>query len=122
MALGSPAELRAASDDVLWEVRAEPLERARHALADHYGAGRPYLVRRDLRVAVPVDDATGPTEILDRADVQVEWARQVAPTLEDVFVSRIASVTPAVLDSGNPSRRSGIPYPWRTAMPRLKRQ
>jgi ABC-2 type transport system ATP-binding protein len=110
VALGSPAELRAASDDVLWEVRAEPLERARHALADHYGAGRPYLVRRDLRVAVPVDDATGPTEILDRADVQVEWARQVAPTLEDVFVSRIASVTPAVLDSAEARVDTGVQH------------
>jgi ABC-2 type transport system ATP-binding protein len=99
VAVGSPADLRAASDDVLWEVRAEPLERARHVLADHYGAGRPYLVRRDLRVAVPADDATGPTEILDRADVRVEWARQVEPTLEDVFVSRIVSVTPAMLGS-----------------------
>jgi ABC-2 type transport system ATP-binding protein len=99
VAFGSPTELQEAYADVLWEVRAEPIERSRRLLADHYGAGRPYLVRRDLRVAVPPDDAISPTVILDRPDVRIEWARQVEPTLEDVFVSRITAATPALLGS-----------------------
>ena len=92
VALGPSAELRRDSTDALWEIRAAPLERARRLLADRYGASRTYLVRRDLRVAVPADDPISPPEALSDAGLPDVQARRVEPTLEDVFVARIGHV------------------------------
>ncbi|MCC7106545.1 MAG: ABC transporter ATP-binding protein [Chloroflexi bacterium] len=93
LALGSSAELRQDSTNALWELRVEPIERARQLLADRYGASRTYLVRRDLRVAVPADVALSPSEVLRDAGMPEVQAGRLVPTLEDVFVARIGSVT-----------------------------
>jgi ABC-2 type transport system ATP-binding protein len=93
LALGRPAELRTGYREALWEVQTDAEGRARGVLAERYGAGRVYLARRDLRVAVPEDAASDDLpRVLDASDVAVRAARRVQPSLEDVFVSRIGSM------------------------------
>ncbi|MCC6178774.1 MAG: ABC transporter ATP-binding protein [Chloroflexi bacterium] len=112
LALGSSAELREHFDGALWQFRAEPLERARSLLADRYGASRTYLVRRDLRVAVPADDATSPSEALLSAGVPVEEARRMEPTLEDVFVARIGGMTKTPAEPGEAFADAAVQHPF----------
>jgi ABC-2 type transport system ATP-binding protein len=90
---GSPADPREEFTGSLWEVRAEPLERARIVLDNRYGGGRTYLVRRNLRVATPAGDSISPTQGLSQAGIRVEESWRVEPTLEDVFVERIFAAT-----------------------------
>jgi ABC-2 type transport system ATP-binding protein len=94
LATGRPAELRAAYTEALWELRAHPAEAARRLLAERYGADRVYLLRRELRVAAPAAlAATHPADALRAEGIAVEQARRVEPTLEDVFVARIAAAS-----------------------------
>jgi len=90
LALGAPTSLREAYGDVVWELQGVP-RGGREALAVHYGPDRVYLVRRNLRVAVPRDNAaTDPADVLQTEGISWGDARVVEPTLEDVFVARIS--------------------------------
>ena len=91
LAAGAPVELREAYTDTLWEFAVAHADAARRLLGQRYGADRAYLARRHLRVAVPSDADSGPLDELKRAGIAVENARSVQPTLEDVFVGRIAA-------------------------------
>lgn len=94
LVLGAPADLRAAYEDTLWELRGAPRE-ARQALAQSYGPHRVYLTRRSLRVAMPPNAGLrSPDEILRSDGILVEGARRVEPTLEDVFVALIGRMEP----------------------------
>jgi ABC-2 type transport system ATP-binding protein len=95
LAAGTPAELRQAYPDALWELQLDQPELARRLLAERYGAERLYMARRHLRVAVPGGAESGPVEELRAAHIPVVDARRVEPTLEDVFVSRIAATATA---------------------------
>jgi ABC-2 type transport system ATP-binding protein len=94
LAAGQPAELQRAYPDVLWEIHTSSPEVARRLLATR-GADPVYLVRRDVRVAVPAS-TTSPTKILGDGGIVVDGARQVEPTLEDVFVARISAAQQTV--------------------------
>jgi ABC-2 type transport system ATP-binding protein len=102
MAAGAPVELREAYADTLWEFEVAHVDEARGLLGRRYGADRAYLARRHLRVAVPPDAGIGPLDELKDAGIAVEAARTVQPTLEDVFVGRIASAQPVVTPSAPP--------------------
>jgi ABC-2 type transport system ATP-binding protein len=95
LAAGSPAELRRADNESLWELRLDQPEAARRLLGERYGADRPYLVRRHVRLAVPVEAQARPVDELRAAGISVQEAHQVEPTLEDVFVNRIAATRAA---------------------------
>jgi ABC-2 type transport system ATP-binding protein len=95
LAAGTPAELRLAFPGVLWELQLDRPEPARQRLADRFGAERTYLVRRHVRVAVPANAPASPVAELRAAGIAVEDAQRVQPTLEDVFVNRIASTAVA---------------------------
>lgn len=103
LAAGQPAKLQRAYPDALWEIHTSSPDAARRLLATH-GSDRVYLVRRDVHVAVPTS-AESPTEILRDGGIAVDGARQVEPTLEDVFVARISAaqrvVAPADLADAN---------------------
>jgi ABC-2 type transport system ATP-binding protein len=66
-------------------------------LVERFGPERVYLLRRDLRVAVPqhASDLAAPDAVLRAQGIVVEQARRVEPALEDVFVARIAAASPA---------------------------
>jgi ABC-2 type transport system ATP-binding protein len=102
VAAGAPVELRQAYADTLWEFTVAHADEARGLLGRRYGADRAYLARRHLRVAVPSDAGIGPLDELKGAGIVVEAARTVQPTLEDVFVGRIASAQPVVTQSAPP--------------------
>jgi ABC-2 type transport system ATP-binding protein len=110
LALGAPTDLRASYHDVLWELRGAPPQ-ARAILVRHYGPERVYLVRRDLRVAVPPDHAEQrPAEILSADGVSPGDSRIVEPTLEDIFVARIAGGEPvagASFDGSHSAEKRG---------------
>lgn len=95
LAAGRPDALRQAYTDVLWEVRAHPEEPARCVLVERFGPERVYLLRRDLRVAVPADEGglADPAAVLRAQGMVVEQARRAEPSLEDLFVARITAVS-----------------------------
>lgn len=107
---GEPSHLRRAYADVLWELRAHPSGRARRVLEDRYGGARVYMAQRDLRVAVPAGTDEQPAELLSAQDIVVERSARVEPTLEDVFVARIAAgpgdTGPAAPPVSSPATRS----------------
>jgi ABC-2 type transport system ATP-binding protein len=95
LAAGQPAALQRTYPDALWEIRTPTPEAARRLLTTTHGADRVYLVRRDVRVAVP-QSATSPTESMQIAGIAVDAAQRVEPTLEDVFVALISGAQRSV--------------------------
>jgi ABC-2 type transport system ATP-binding protein len=115
LAAGSPSDLRNAYDEILWDLQVQPQALARRLLADHYGDDRVYLFRRDLRVAIRgAASGDGPVDLLRAAGLAVTQARRVEPTLEDVFVARIAAASPG---GAQPTTAAALVGPERAAAP-----
>ena len=108
LALGDPAALRESFPDVLWELRGVSAQ-GRQALAQRYGPEHVYLVRRNLRVVAASEHAESLDNVLEAEGIPVEASQVVPPTLEDVFVARIAQMEEAPAASSSASYAAGQP-------------
>jgi len=98
IALDTPAGLRAAAHEQLLELRTPAAIAALAALDGAPGVVRAGLFGRDLHVTVSDRDgalATLPSRLTARG-VAVAGLREIAPSLEDVFISLVAAAGGAV--------------------------
>ncbi len=92
----APARLQAAMTGVILEIVAEPARRALAIVRDQVGAERAQLFGDRLHVRVRVaGDADAIVAGLARAGMPASSVRTVTPTLEDVFIERVAQGGPS---------------------------
>ena len=90
IATGSPASLRALMEGEILEVVAEPQAAAKNVLRGHPSVRSLEVFGDRLHVLVPSAEAQGGLEFaLAAAGVTLKSIRQIPPSLEDVFVSRL---------------------------------
>ena len=90
IALGDPASLKATMVGEILEVIAEPQETAKRALRDHPMVSSLEVFGDRFHVLVPSAQAIrGLAATLEGSGVTVSGIRQIRPSLEDVFVSRL---------------------------------
>jgi len=95
IALGDPASLKATMVGEILEVIAEPQEAAKHALRDHPMVSSLEVFGDRFHVLVPSAQAIrGLAATLEGSGVTVSGIRQIRPSLEDVFVSRLGGRSP----------------------------
>jgi ABC-2 type transport system ATP-binding protein len=99
VALGTPGGLRAEMTDPILRVETNDAPRAVRVLASAPGVVDASLFGRALRVVVAdaADAATTLRAQLESAGLACRSIRQIAPSLEDVFVSRVRSAGGAVV-------------------------
>jgi drug efflux transport system ATP-binding protein len=104
LALDVPARLQAAMSGVILEVVAAPARRALRVLRDRIGADRVQLFGDRLHVRADSDQA-GPALAadLERAGFSPVHVRAILPTLEDVFIERLAGRDRAAAPSSGPA-------------------
>jgi drug efflux transport system ATP-binding protein len=92
LALDTPAALQRSLAGELLEIRVERPHEARRAVAENPAARRVAIFGDRLHVLVGAADADGPriTAALEQAGFPVAGSRPIPPTLEDVFIDRIA--------------------------------
>ena len=91
LALDTPAALRAGLDGVVVAVRAEDARGARDVLRRIAGVRRASLFGETVHAVVPEwVGAEALRQELDAAGVRVLDARRIEPSLEDVFIDRVA--------------------------------
>ena len=92
IATGSPATLRAEMEGEILEVVAEPQEAAKAVLRGHPSVHSLEVFGDRLHVLVSAAEAQGGLEsALATAGVTLKSIRQIPPSLEDVFVSRLGT-------------------------------
>ncbi len=92
IATGSPAALRAQMEGEILEVVAEPQEAAKNVLRGHPSVRSLEVFGDRLHVLVPSAEAQSDLEsALATAGVTLKNIRQIPPSLEDVFVSRLGA-------------------------------
>jgi drug efflux transport system ATP-binding protein len=92
LALDTPARLQAAMTGVILEVVAAPARRALQVLRDRIGADRVQLFGDRLHVRVEAAGAErGLAADLEHAGFSPVHVRPITPTLEDVFIERLAA-------------------------------
>lgn len=90
IALGDPASLKAGMDGEILEVVADPQGEAKRALRDDPMVRSLEVFGDRLHILVPsAATAPGLVATLERRGVTVSGIRQIPPSLEDVFVSRL---------------------------------
>jgi len=90
IATGSPASLRALMEGEILEVVAEPQAAAKNVLRGHPSVRSLEVFGDRLHVLVPAAEAQRSLEsALASAGVTLKSIRQIPPSLEDVFVSRL---------------------------------
>ncbi|MGQ0571533.1 MAG: ABC transporter ATP-binding protein [Armatimonadota bacterium] len=90
IALGDPASLKAGMDGEILEVVADPQGEAKRALRDDPVVRSLEVFGDRLHILVPsAAAAQGLMAMLERRGVTVSGIRQIPPSLEDVFVSRL---------------------------------
>lgn len=93
IATGSPASLRALMEGEILEVVAEPQAAAKNVLRGHPSVRSLEVFGDRLHVLVPAAEAqSGIESALASAGVTLKSIRQIPPSLEDVFVSRLGAV------------------------------
>ena len=101
LALDTPAALQAAMGGTILEIVASPPRRALGVLRERIGPDRAQLFGDRLHVRAGADaDGTALVRMLEQADIQVTSLRAIVPTLEDVFIDRLA--TPALSEGARP--------------------
>jgi ABC-2 type transport system ATP-binding protein len=92
IATGSPGALRAQMQGEILEVVAEPQEAAKNVLRGHSAVRSLEVFGDRLHVLVPGAEVQEGLEVaLAQAGVQLKSIRQIPPSLEDVFVSRLGA-------------------------------
>jgi drug efflux transport system ATP-binding protein len=101
LALDAPARLQAASAGTILEFVAAPPRRALQVLRDRVGGERAQLFgdRVHVRVDSP-DERVSLEQALEAAGIPIDSVRPITPTLEDVFIERLAGVAPEPIASG----------------------
>ena len=106
LALDVPADLAGSMSGAILEVVATPARQALHVLREALGRERVQLFgdRLHVRVDAPADSAAV-AATLERAGLRTSGLRPIVPTLEDVFIEKLAQAraTTAVAAAG-PSR------------------
>jgi ABC-2 type transport system ATP-binding protein len=91
LALDDPARLIASMHGTILEVVATPARDALHALRDRLGRERVQLFGDRLHVRVDAaSEAADVTAELERAKFTATHVRPIVPTLEDVFIEKLA--------------------------------
>jgi ABC-2 type transport system ATP-binding protein len=91
LALATPAELQASSHGLVAEIVASPPRRALVALRTRFGDERVQLFGDRVHLRIDrAPEATAAAEGLSRDGIAVASVRAIAPTLEDVFIERLA--------------------------------
>ena len=107
LALDRPAVLQAAGHGVLIEVLVSPARAALEVARRHAGADRVQLFGERLHVKADAA-ADGPAleRALDAAGLRVEGWRVIPPSLEDVYISRLAAASRAEPAGSEKEQRS----------------
>jgi hypothetical protein len=101
LALDRPAVLQAAGRGVLLEVIVSPARAALEVARRHAGADRVQLFGERLHVkAGAAADADALAEALAAAGMRVEGWRVIPPSLEDVFIDRLAALPTTAAGGG----------------------
>jgi ABC-2 type transport system ATP-binding protein len=91
LALDVPANLAASMTGAILEVVATPARQALHVLRDRLGRERVQLFGDRLHVRVDkASDAPAVTAELEQGGIHTAGVRQIVPTLEDVFIEKLA--------------------------------
>ncbi len=94
IAVGDPASLKSQMEGEILEVVAHPQEAAKTVLRSHRAVRSLEVFGDRLHVLVPSADVRAGLEAaLAEAGVQIRSMRRIAPSLEDVFVSRLGAHT-----------------------------
>lgn len=92
LALDAPGVLQRAGQGVVFEVVVSPPRAALAALRERYGTDAAQLFGDRLHVHVDAESARDDIErVLVAAGCQVPHVRRILPTLEDVFIERLAA-------------------------------
>jgi ABC-2 type transport system ATP-binding protein len=97
IACDAPARLRAQLPGRMIELNARPQRQALAILQDAMPKARPYVFGEALHLHQDEGDVsiTSWQDLLESRGVTVEQVHPVSPSLEDVFVTRLAETTPA---------------------------
>ena len=106
LALDVPANLAASMTGAILEVVATPARQALHVLRERLGRERVQLFGDRLHVRVDeASDAPVVTADLEQGGIHPTGVRQIVPTLEDVFIEKLAQARAAAPVAGaSPSR------------------
>jgi ABC-2 type transport system ATP-binding protein len=92
LALDAPSVLQRAGTGVVFEVVVSPPRAALMALRERFGADAAQLFGDRLHVHVDAESALDDIQrVLATAGCQVQHVRRILPTLEDVFIERLAA-------------------------------
>lgn len=90
----TPQRLKMALEGILVELDVADARAAREALASHFGANRVSLFGGRLHLYVDSEqDITSAEERLRDAGIMVSGHRPIAPSLEDVFISKVGALS-----------------------------
>jgi ABC-2 type transport system ATP-binding protein len=107
LALDRPAVLQAAGRGVLLEVRVSPARAALEVARRHAGADRVQLFGERLHVkAGAAADGAALEQALGAAGLRVEGWRVIPPSLEDVYIDRLAAQGANVAAAAEKEQRS----------------
>jgi ABC-2 type transport system ATP-binding protein len=106
LALDEPANLAASMTGAILEIVATPARQALHVLRERLGRERVQLFGDRLHVRVEkASDAPAVTAELEQAGIHTAGVRQIVPTLEDVFIEKLAQArTTTPVAGASPSR------------------
>jgi ABC-2 type transport system ATP-binding protein len=90
LALDEPAKLQAQSEGTILEIVATPPRRALQLLREHLIPNRVQLFGDRVHVHAGPEESETLSTWLSRQGVAVSSVRQIVPTLEDVFIERLA--------------------------------
>jgi ABC-2 type transport system ATP-binding protein len=95
LAVATPAELQQQSPGLVAEIVVSPPRRALAVLRERLGDERVQLFGDRVHARIDRDaEATEAAAVLSAAGLAVESVRAIPPTLEDVFIERLAATTP----------------------------
>jgi ABC-2 type transport system ATP-binding protein len=112
IACNAPGRLRAEMPGIMLEIEAYPQRQALAILRQALPEARPYVFGERIHLYWPREEgAAAVRSLLEQGRVTVEQVRPVTPSLEDVFVTRLAEsveAIPALPPSGPAEKPAGL--------------
>jgi ABC-2 type transport system ATP-binding protein len=106
LALDEPAHLQASTEGVMLEVVASPARQALEILRGELGGDRVQLFGDRLHIHVAAEsDGAAIEPLLRRHQITPSSVRRIVPTLEDVFIERLAARGAASARASDAARR-----------------
>ncbi len=102
IACDAPGRLRAGLSGKMYELDARPQRRALAALQRALPQAAPYVFGERLHLRVPDGEEGDWRAALDREGIQIEAARAIVPSLEDVFVALLPAASVASPPAAEP--------------------